>query len=391
MLYASLAASLFSAFLAMLGKQWLNQYASNDMRGTAIERSQNRQRKHNGIVTWYFNHVMESLPLMLQFALLLLGCALSLYIWGINRTVASVVLGVTLFGIVCYALILVAGTASVSCPYQTPGAQFLRYLWQKTLSHSTFFATRSFVVPHPGDHPGPEQAMDWETTALDFHCISWMLRTSLDRRINQSTLKYLTSVLTLPGFKTTIIADCFNVFVSSVSVTNDNQVIALRGSEQLAENAATCFLSALTHLFIVDPKSNILKDIRQEFNRIFPPTVNLQSLHFHHAITIACGLFDEENYLRCLSWKGVDPSTPENTSLAQSLVKVAWMYCQQPANQRRVPHWILCFPFHSLLQNPNLPVPVIANCLLIVAIDMGCEITEAKIKNTEKRYAYLSD
>ena len=42
MLYVSLAASLFSAFLAMLGKQWLNRYASTDMRGTGIERSRDR-------------------------------------------------------------------------------------------------------------------------------------------------------------------------------------------------------------------------------------------------------------------------------------------------------------------------------------------------------------
>ena len=127
-LYASLAASLFSAFLAMLGKQWLNRYASIDMRGSAIERCQNRQRKLDGIVTWYFDYVMESLPLMLQFALLLLGCALSLYLWGINMTVALVVLGVTSFGVIFYAFIVIAGTVHVSCPYQTPGAQILRYL-----------------------------------------------------------------------------------------------------------------------------------------------------------------------------------------------------------------------------------------------------------------------
>jgi len=99
MLLASLAASLLSAFLAMLGKQWLNRYVSTDMRGTAIERSQNRQRKLDGVVTWYFDHVMDALPLMLQVALLLLGCALSRYLWGIDITVASVVLSVTLLGI----------------------------------------------------------------------------------------------------------------------------------------------------------------------------------------------------------------------------------------------------------------------------------------------------
>jgi len=58
-LFASLAMSLLSAFIAMLGKQWLK---SVDMRGSAIERSQNRQRKLNGVVTWYFDHVMQSLP-----------------------------------------------------------------------------------------------------------------------------------------------------------------------------------------------------------------------------------------------------------------------------------------------------------------------------------------
>ena len=127
-LFASLAASLLSAFLAMLGKQWLNRYASTEMRGSVIERSQNRQRKLDGIVAWYFDHVMESLPLMLQVALLLLGCALSRYLWEISRTIASVVLGVTSFGLLFYLFILIVGTAWESCPYQTPGSHFLRSL-----------------------------------------------------------------------------------------------------------------------------------------------------------------------------------------------------------------------------------------------------------------------
>ena len=140
MLYASLATSLFSAFLAMLGKQWLNQYASIDMRGSAIERSQNRQRKLDGIVAWYFDHVMESLPLMLQFALLLLGSALSRYLWEVNMTVALVVLSFTSAGVASYAFFVVAGAASASCPYQTPGANILRHVPPLTLGtlHSAY-------------------------------------------------------------------------------------------------------------------------------------------------------------------------------------------------------------------------------------------------------------
>jgi len=68
LLYVSLATSIFPTFLTMLGKQRLNR--SVDMRGSTIERSQDRQRKLDGVIVWYFDHVMESLPLMLQAALL---------------------------------------------------------------------------------------------------------------------------------------------------------------------------------------------------------------------------------------------------------------------------------------------------------------------------------
>jgi len=127
-LVASFCVSLFSALLAMLGKQWLNRCTPANIRGTIIERSRYRQRKLDGIANWYFDYVMESLPLMLQVALLLLGCALSRYLWEYNTTVASVVVGVTSFGVLFYLFIVIAGVVSVNCPYQTPAADFLRHI-----------------------------------------------------------------------------------------------------------------------------------------------------------------------------------------------------------------------------------------------------------------------
>jgi len=55
-LFVSLIISLFSAFLMMLGKQWLNHYDSTDMQGSTTEHSQNRQQKLDGIIAWYFDH-----------------------------------------------------------------------------------------------------------------------------------------------------------------------------------------------------------------------------------------------------------------------------------------------------------------------------------------------
>ena len=101
-LFASLAISLLAALLAMIGKQWLSRYGSPDMRGSSIEQCHNRQRKVDGIDAWHFTHVVESLPLMLQASLLLLGCALSRYFWEVSIVVASVALGFTLFTVARY-------------------------------------------------------------------------------------------------------------------------------------------------------------------------------------------------------------------------------------------------------------------------------------------------
>ena len=38
---------------------------------------------------------------MLQLALLLLGCALSRYLWEVDTAVASVILGIIPFGVAC--------------------------------------------------------------------------------------------------------------------------------------------------------------------------------------------------------------------------------------------------------------------------------------------------
>ena len=115
----------------MLCKQWLGSYDSTDVRGSAIDRCQTRQRKLDGVVAWHWDQVAESSLLMLQISLLLLDCALSRYLWEVDITIACVVLSVTSFGALFYLSIVVAGTVSDNCPYQTPISNALRYLRRK--------------------------------------------------------------------------------------------------------------------------------------------------------------------------------------------------------------------------------------------------------------------
>ncbi|KAF9781579.1 hypothetical protein BJ322DRAFT_231757 [Thelephora terrestris] len=138
LLYSSLATSLFAAFIAMLGKQWVNRYIRKQG-GSAAEKSRDRQRKLDGSKDWYFQLVIESLPVMLQFALLLLGCALTLYLWTISQTVAGVILAFTLFGIASYAFFTLTATLHYDCPYQTPPSVLIRAIIRRLAQSDPVF------------------------------------------------------------------------------------------------------------------------------------------------------------------------------------------------------------------------------------------------------------
>ena len=421
-LYASLAASLLSAFLAMLGKQWLNRYASVDMRGPAIERSQDRQRKLDGIIAWYFDHVLESLPLMLQAALLLLGCALSRYLWEINTTVASVVIGVTSFGILFYLLIIVAGTTSDGCPYQTPWTNILRRLLHLFVKRSCLWkvlfdiwgylgkceitiailmyplvllfafamdafrlgraAFRSLVVSAhkarswlSGTSPILKQALDYQATTLDLRCISWILRTSLDKTINLLALNFLKTIVALPGFNSDIVVDCFNIF-SSCFVADDRHNLSIaRGSEQLAEISAMCFFCAFSCLLGAEPTSPVIKHVRQRHKRIFQSNIIFSGTSYPLVVNAVHRLFFEIPVL--IDWRCYYPSSDELVPFAYALAQAAqFEYRRGEPEARKIPRWLVRFALRFLSQDPLPPTSVVIHCLTIIATDLGCDVSD---------------
>jgi len=420
----------------MLGKQWLNRYASIEMRGSAIERSQNRQRKLDGIVTWYFHYVMESLPLMLQFALLLLGGALSLYLWGINTTVASVVVGIASFGVAFYALIVVAGTASVSCPYQTPGAQVLRHIftmfnsalssladgsvcvsslvscydsvWERgvpvyilpfvpvwfllspfVLVYDIYRFVRKMIVgvltlarrtykrfrwPRSPQVDGLIQ----QVAALDLRCISWILQTSLDKDVRLSTLKSLAAMTTLADFDPALVSACFDVLLGCI-VTADYKAAITQGSEELATVSATCCLRTFAHLTTMDPTSSILKDMRKRYTAAITPASDFENFPAYRSFAALHNVFyrSERDWLstgrleQAIRWNDYEITDNEHVTYVQLA-----QFKYQMGESAKVPRWILRFVLHHLSQDPPPPASVVIGCLSIIAIDMGCTISD---------------
>ncbi|KAG1759488.1 hypothetical protein EDD22DRAFT_140332 [Suillus occidentalis] len=127
--YTSLSMSLLAAFGAVLGKQWLGYYKSNRYgSGSQEERGKRRQEKFDGLITWYFDAVVQSFPVLLQISLLLFGVALGANLWYVQPSIAWVVISTTVFGFLFYSLIVMACLISPSCPFQTPTSTILLML-----------------------------------------------------------------------------------------------------------------------------------------------------------------------------------------------------------------------------------------------------------------------
>ena len=97
-----------------------------------IERCGDRQRKCDGLKKWPFHLFVETLPVMLQVALLLLACGLCKHMSSANTSVASVLVTLTALGVVFYLGIIIVGASSYECPFQTPVSATLRGIWKAT-------------------------------------------------------------------------------------------------------------------------------------------------------------------------------------------------------------------------------------------------------------------
>ena len=146
LMYASLLISLLAAFVAMLGKQWLNRYLRNSD-GSVIERCGDRQRKCDGLEKWPLHFFVESLPVMPQVALFLLASGLCRYMWSINTSVTYTLISLTGVGALFYIGIVIAGTSSYACPFQTPVSLALHDLWKKIQHTAVSSIAHSKRVP----------------------------------------------------------------------------------------------------------------------------------------------------------------------------------------------------------------------------------------------------
>ena len=415
-LYSSLSASLFAAFVAVLAKQWINRYSRTEMCGSIVDRSRHRQRKMEGMVTWHFDVLMESLILILQAALLLLGYALSNYLFTINNIVAGAVVGFTAFGILFYLLIASAATLSYNCPFQIPISALIRSMlrfddehrkhlrgirrWfrrifskqQEQQRRPKFVGPDTPGVDTNGDHvelaivsAADQQAplftkeIDWHGYVLDSNCIVWMFEMSMCAEVMLAIMKLIPEIVWHSGIRTTPLERLYDTVLECFDHSSGHPVLIpdLR-------NKAYLGAKALLHLAIQR------QCIGNESDKAI-----FTSISSRHPV-LGSGRYEEDSDLEStlgiidrvfsdyedMRWQTFSFSVPHHAWMGHILLYRAWDVLRKGYS---LPDDVKGFVLCSLGLEPPPPAPIVTDCLFMVGMVLGIKFHVDDLLVTDKR------
>jgi hypothetical protein len=224
---------------------------------------------------------------------------------------------------------------------------------------------------------------------LDFRCISWMLQVSLDKTINSLTLKFLGSILVLPGSGSGVVVDCFNMFTSCFIADDRHNLSITRDSELLAGISAMCFIRAFSSLLIVQPTSTVIGDVRKQYRKIFQHLDDVRHLPCPIIMNAIRHLFTQRRERLFIDWKPYNPSFDELVPFAHALAQFAqFEYRGREHYNRKVPRWLVRFALRFLSQDPPPPTSVVVDCLTIIATELGCDVSDANRVVSDEKYVH---
>lgn len=117
--FSSLICSLSSASIAIMVKQWLNEY-NTGISGNSRQAARLRQYRLDGLIRWRVGTIISILPILLQTSLGLFFAGLLVLLWNLNHSVALA--ASTLVGVLFFFTIITSVLPAIrsDCSYKTP-------------------------------------------------------------------------------------------------------------------------------------------------------------------------------------------------------------------------------------------------------------------------------
>ena len=147
----------------------------------------------------------------------------------------------------------------------------------------------------------------------------------------------------------------------------------MQGLEQLTIVAVNGFLCTLHYLATMDSTSDVLAHLQQHYNNVFSSWVNFTDLLFYSTMTKLHALASRFGNPHDIQWSHQRLPIQEHIPFIQYMAQATQEEYQQ-TQRRKVPQWILCSAFYFLSLGPVAQPCIVADCLTIVATNLGCDI-----------------
>lgn len=377
-LFCALTIALFAAFLATLGKQWLNSYAE----GSLIDRSRHRELRMRGMTAWHFKYILGFLPVVMQMSLFLLVTALAVYMWDLSRTVFVTIATISAFGLLFYFVISYAATVWETCPYQTPLSLLLRYLISFARKHrsdglqeikgqlsglATFWKHQPTTAGTPvameladrraAEEP-PTYPEEGSVSASDINCIPTMIRCANDPDDTIAAMEYILELSWTPDIQETPTVDACQGLRKSFELLKGGRALVRPGMGKQARASAKAFL----YLVVQRRCGGARDDTRTVVTSLRPLLLGYQCEEDHELASTLQVIDTVINGSKAISWGEFAFDNSHYCWLSYVIRCRAWavLHAHEP-----LPEEVSGFIRHSFSKD-SLPSRVTADCLLIV-------------------------
>ncbi|KAL1692437.1 hypothetical protein GGG16DRAFT_90073 [Schizophyllum commune] len=197
--FTTLGLSLSTVLVAVLVKQWLQEYAKTPP-GPPRDRALIRHLRYKALIRWKIPFIIGLVPMLLHVSLALSLAGLIVFLSGLSLVITCVVTALTGATYIFYIATHILGSVYWECAYRTPISLAARDLSQRSWRAFVAWLTACFskfellpmkyisetcpepVAPRPSGAAQEEVAtvrlrrgrLDQQTRGLIFHCVSWL-------------------------------------------------------------------------------------------------------------------------------------------------------------------------------------------------------------------------
>ena len=227
--------------------------------------------------------------------------------------------------------------------------------------------------------PLSDNETDWSGFVLDSNCIAWMFQMSMDADVIMAIMRFIPEVVWHAGIRTIPLERLYDTVLECFDRSSCRPVVIPK-----LRNKAHLSAKALLHLAIqrkcIGDESDkaVFKAISCRY-----PVMGLKYYEDDSDLESTLGIIDRVfGDFDPMCWQGYSLSIPHHAWMGHILLYRAWDVLSKGDPP---PDNIKEFVLYSLRGEPPPPVPIVADCLLIIGLVLGIKLHINDLLVVDKR------